>query len=434
MDAIDTFLATFITYIDSGFGLIAGDVAYLSSTLIVIDITLAGLFWAMASQHDVIASLIKKILYVGCFAFIIGNFTLLADIIFASFADLGLRAGGGAMSAADLLRPGYIASVGYDAAAPLLSEISDLLGPVSFFHNFVLIAVMFVAWAIIILAFFILAVQLFVTILEFKLTTLAGFILVPFALWNKTSFLAERVLGNVMTSGIKLMVLAVIIGIGSNLFINVTQAFNTGTDITLSQVMGTVLASLVFFWMGIFAPAIASGLISGAPQLGAGSAAGASAGVAASAYVAGMAARSAGSNIAAGSASAIKSGASLTGGARTAYTMGALASGKSGPSQMAAGLGSVASAGGDALKERAMRPIKAVKEAHKSGTQSVWSASGGSPSTSSTSSASKPENWSNKFETRQRMGQATSAALHSVRDGDRSTSGSAPNLHSKDES
>lgn len=31
MDVIDTFLATFIAYIDSGFGLLAGDVAYLSS-------------------------------------------------------------------------------------------------------------------------------------------------------------------------------------------------------------------------------------------------------------------------------------------------------------------------------------------------------------------------------------------------------------------
>ena len=40
---IDTFLNTFTTYIDSGVGLIKGEVAYLSTTLIVIDITLAGL-------------------------------------------------------------------------------------------------------------------------------------------------------------------------------------------------------------------------------------------------------------------------------------------------------------------------------------------------------------------------------------------------------
>src|SRR3546814_2937102 len=38
------------------------------------------------------------------------------------------------------------------------------------------------------------------------------------SLWNKTSFLAERVLGNVVSSGIKVMVLAVIVGIGSSFF------------------------------------------------------------------------------------------------------------------------------------------------------------------------------------------------------------------------
>ena len=65
MDVIDTFLATFIAYIDTGFGLLAGDVAYLSTTLIVIDITLAGLFWAMSQNADVMAGLIKKVLYVG---------------------------------------------------------------------------------------------------------------------------------------------------------------------------------------------------------------------------------------------------------------------------------------------------------------------------------------------------------------------------------
>ena len=81
LNVIDRFLETFITYIDSGFGLLAGDVAYLTTTLIAIDITLAGLFWALSQNTDVIAQLLKKVLYVGFFAFILGNFTLLAGII-----------------------------------------------------------------------------------------------------------------------------------------------------------------------------------------------------------------------------------------------------------------------------------------------------------------------------------------------------------------
>ncbi|MGH1421605.1 MAG: P-type conjugative transfer protein TrbL [Hyphomonas sp.] len=435
MDVIDTFLATFIAYIDSGFGLLAGDVAYLTSTLIAIDITLAGLFWALGQNTDVIAGFIKKILYVGFFAFVIGNFALLADIVFESFARLGVTAGGSEITADDLLRPGFIASVGFEAANPLLIQISELLGPVAFFHNFVLIAVMFISWAVIMVAFFVLAVQLFITILEFKLTTLAGFVLVPFALWNMTSFLAERVLGNVITSGVKLMVLAVIIGIGSTLFSSVTDAFRTGTDVTLVQVMGTVLAAIVFLWMGIFAPGIASGLITGAPQLGAGSAAGAAAGVAAGTYMAGAASRAAIGAATGGASSAIKAGASLAGGARTSYTLGSVASGASGVGAVAAGVAGVARAGGDAIRRTASRPAHSIREAYTRGSQGAWRATGGAGETATahpSPSASKP-GWARRMQARQSAAHAGQVATHSLRDGDRGSPGAAPRLHDKDE-
>jgi type IV secretion system protein TrbL len=93
---------------------------------------------------------------------------------------------------------------------------------VSFFLNFIQIFVLLIAWLIVVIAFFILVVQLFVTLIEFKLTTLAGFILVPFGLFGKTAFLAERVLGNVVASGVKVLVLAVI---GTTLFGEFTQGF-----------------------------------------------------------------------------------------------------------------------------------------------------------------------------------------------------------------
>jgi hypothetical protein len=79
-------------YIDSGFGLLAGDVAFLTSILIAIDITLAGLFWALTGEDNVIAQLIRKVLCVGFFALLLSNFQGLADIVFQSFAGLGLKA------------------------------------------------------------------------------------------------------------------------------------------------------------------------------------------------------------------------------------------------------------------------------------------------------------------------------------------------------
>ena len=203
LSVIDSFLQAFITYIDSGFGLLGGEVHFLTATLIGIDVTLAGLFWAMGGENDVIGRFIRKVLYIGAFAYILNSFSRLANIIFQSFAQAGLTAGGGTMSAADLLKPGRLAGTGFSAAWPLLNQASQMLGFTSFFDNFLTIAVLLFAWVLVVIAFFILAVQMFVTILEFKLTSLAGFILVPFALWNRTSFLAERVLGNVVSSGIK---------------------------------------------------------------------------------------------------------------------------------------------------------------------------------------------------------------------------------------
>ena len=110
---VDTFLDTFTSYIDSGFGLLGGDVAFLVGILVGLDIVLAGVFWALAGEDNIPAQLIRKVLYVGFFALLLSNFQSLADIIFQSFAGLGLKATGTSLTSADLMRPGFVASTGF---------------------------------------------------------------------------------------------------------------------------------------------------------------------------------------------------------------------------------------------------------------------------------------------------------------------------------
>ncbi|MBR1243518.1 P-type conjugative transfer protein TrbL [Bradyrhizobium sp. AUGA SZCCT0274] len=326
LSVIDRFTVTFSRYIDSGFGILGGDVSFLSSTLVAIDLTLAGLAWSLRGDEQVVVALAKKVLYVGAFAFIIGNFKSLADIVFNSFSSIGLKAGGGSLTAADLMRPGFVASAGFTAAHPLLEECSQFSG-FDVLTNLPTILILLLCWILIVLAFFVLSVQLFVTLIEFKLTTLASFILVPFALWGKTSFLAEKTLGNVIASGIKVMVLAIIVGIGSTIFGELATTLTRPIDIT--SAMSLLLAAISLLGLGIFGPGIAAGLVSGAPQLGAGAAAGTVAGAAA--VTAGGAAIAAGGLRAAagGSVSAVRSAASLAGqaggssGASAAASLGA---------------------------------------------------------------------------------------------------------------
>ena len=432
---IDTFLNTFTTYIDSGFGLIKGEVAYLSSTLIVIDIALAGLFWAWGADEDILQRLVKKTLYIGFFAFIITNFNNLSAIVFNSFAGLGLKAGGSTISTATFLQPGHLAQVGLDAGQPLLDAASQMMGFTSFFANFVQIAVLMISWLLVLIAFFILAVQLFVTLIEFKLTTLAGFILIPFALFNKTAFLAEKVLGNIVASGVKVMVLAVIVGIGTGLFSQFTQTY-TGGQPTIEQALSVVLAALALLGLGIFGPGIATGLVSGAPQLGAGAAVGTGLAVAGTAMACagalGLAGRGA-MAAASGTAAAARGGAAMAGGASSAYSLAS--AGRSGASGVAAGLGGVGRAAASAavapVRRMAARAADSMKDSFSAGAQSSFAMTGGSSTmgtvggggaaadtAGSASDASAPPAWAQRLRRNQAMTHGAQAAAQALRSGD----------------
>lgn len=455
---IDRFLDTFSRYIDSGFGLLQGEVAFLTATLIVIDMTIAGLYWAMSHAtgqgDDVIAKLLRKVLYVGAFAYIIGNFNWLAGIVFRSFAGLGLTATSSAITMENFLQPGRLAKTGIDAGAPILEQIGDMAGFPEVFTNIDPIVVMFLAWLVVILCFFVLAVQLFITLIEFKLTTLAGFVLVPFALWNKTSFLAEKVLGNVVSSGVKVLVLAVIVGIGSGLF----AEFQTVPDEpSIDHALVVMLASLALLALGIFGPGIATGLVSGAPQLGAGAMAGAAVGAVGTGVAIGAAATGVGGAVAAGArmapaavklaGSGARAAASTAGSARSAFQSGSAAAGGGAKGAMA-GLGNVAktgaqtagqkaAAGARSLKDRTAAAFRADGAAPASGGGAA--AAGGAATQGSAAGGDAPAAagqkqpaWAKRLHRRQQMTHAATTTAHTLRGGDGGGSGQGPSLRDSD--
>ena len=439
---IDNFLGVFTSYIDSGFGLLGGEVAFIATTLIVIDVTLAALFWSWGADDDIVARLVKKTLFVGVFAYLIGNWNNLARIVFESFAGLGLQASGTGFSVQDLMRPGRVAQTGLDAGRPLLESISDLMGWVSFFENFIQIACLLFAWALVLLAFFILAIQLFITLIEFKLTTLAGFVLIPFGLFGKTAFMAERVLGNVISSGIKVLVLAVIIGIGSTLFSQFTAGFGGATP-TIDDAMAVVLAALSLLGLGIFGPGIANGIVSGGPQLGAGAAVGTGLAVGGAALAAGGAAGLAlrgGAATLSGGATAIRGGAAAAGATSAAYSLGAL--GQSGAAGIASGLGGVARATGSAAVSPLRRAAQSVKSSFSAGAKVGFGATGGSSSmgtvagdagaAASTPTADGPPAWARRMRRGQAMSHGVTLAAHAIRSGDGHGGGSSINLSESD--
>jgi type IV secretion system protein TrbL len=421
---IDRFTETFGRYIDSGFGLLAGDVAFLTSVLVALDITLAGLFWAMVGEDNLPAQLIRKVLYVGFFALLLNNFKGLADVVFQSFAGLGLKASGASLTPADLMRPGFVASTGFTASRPLLEKAGELIGITSFFTNFVTIVVLMLAWLIVLLAFFILSVQLFITIVEFKLTVLAGFVLVPFALFGQTAFLAERVLGNVISAGIKLMVLAVVVGIGATLFGTLVRPSG---EITLTQAASTILAAIAVFGLAVFVPGIAAGLVAGGPQLGAGAAVATGAALSGTAVAGGMLASGAARLTGRAAGGSLKAAAALTGRVGAAYEAG----GGQGVARTAI------TAPATRLITAATAP---VRDAHRRGAAQGYrdaeppdpsDPGRGADALGSGGSRAEPPAWARNLARRQRLTQAGLMAAGALREGDRAIGGGGPDLKDK---
>lgn len=418
---IDTFLDIFVRYIDSGFGLIGGEVGFLSSTLVAIDVTLAALIWSWGPGEDILQRLVRKCLYVGVFAFIIGNFATLADILFRSFAGLGLKAGGGGISIETFMRPGALAAVGLDAGWPLLKEAGELMGVTAFFANFVQIAILMLAWAIIILAFFILAVQVFVTLIEFKLVTLAGFVLLPFALFGRTAFMAERVLGHVVSSGIKVLVLGVITAIGSGLFQQFLSASGTG-ETTAEQCLAIALAALALMGLGMFGPGIANGIVTGGPQLGAGSAAGTAIAAAGTAVAATAAGGLAGGAVAAGTRSGALFLSRTAGAASVAYQGGV--DGKTGAARVMGGVAGLGKAASEASFSPLRRAAGAIGSAYKSGQEKGEIPADGQ--------RDRQPGWARAMGRRQSVSHGASAAAHAVHAGDGAGGGASVDLQEKD--
>jgi type IV secretion system protein TrbL len=453
---IDQFLNTFAAYIESGFGLLRGEVAFLTATLIVIDMTIAGLYWAMSHAtgqgEDVIAKLLRKVLYVGAFAYIINNFNWLASIVFRSFAGLGITATGSAITMENFLQPGRLAKTGIDAGAPILEQIGEMAGFPEVFVNLDPIVVMFLAWLVVVLCFFVLAIQLFITLIEFKLTTLAGFVLVPFALWNKTAFLAEKVLGNVVASGVKVLVLAVIVGIGSGLF---AQFQVHPAEPSIDHALVIMLASLTLLALGIFGPGIATGLVSGAPQLGAGAMAGAAVGAAGTAVAIGAAATGVGGAVAAGgrmaraaeklAGSGARAATSAASSAKSAFQAGSAAAG--GAKGAMAGLGNVAKTGAQSAGRAAASRASAAGQRMAAPFRAGWNgpaadsgataggagASGQAATGEATSGAANAQPaWAKRLHRRQQLTHAATTTAHTLRGGDGGGSGQGPSLRDSD--
>lgn len=260
---VNSFLDQFLAVADSGFGLIQGDVGYVLNALIAISIVLAGTQWVLA-QEAPLAPFFRKVLFVSFFAFLINNWNFLATAINQSGAMLGLRAGGGGLTLAELHNPGRVGQIGTE----LFGRTTALADGMTIITDFVPLITIWIAAFFVMLGFFVLALQLFVTLVAFKLGSLAAFVALPWGVFSGTAWVAERPLGWVVGSAIRLFVLAFIASIAIT-FVNTLPAALT---LDAGGALNVMLFGLTVLGLAWFGPQLASEVVQGQPHLAAGDA------------------------------------------------------------------------------------------------------------------------------------------------------------------
>ncbi|MFT4956430.1 MAG: type IV secretion system protein TrbL [Brevundimonas sp.] len=263
-------MVVFSTTITEGFDALSGPVSGIFGMMIVLVVALTGIQWALSSQREMLAAGFGKVLLIGAFAWLINDWQALSETIYAGFIELGLTAGGGSLSRAEFLNPGAVLAQGWEIVRALGETPAPVDNPLDVAGNLADALILSLAMIGIMLAFAVLALQIIVSLIEFKIVTLGGFVLLPFGIWSRSAFLAERPLGYVVSSGLKVLALALVVSGARSVFDQLQPSANPD----LYEALTILVASLLLAMLAVFIPNLAGALVTGGPALGAGAAMG----------------------------------------------------------------------------------------------------------------------------------------------------------------
>ncbi|MEW6017808.1 MAG: type IV secretion system protein, partial [Pseudomonadota bacterium] len=211
-------MVAFSNTVSAGFNALEGAVNGIFGLMIALVVALTGIQWALSANREVLAAGFGKVLLIGFFAYLINDWHQLSETLQVGFIQLGLTAGGGSLSQNDFLNPGAILHQGWQIVKALGETPAPVNNPVDIAGNLTDALILGLAMIGIMISFAVLAIQIIVTLLEFKIVTLGGFVLLPFGIWSKSSFLAERPLGYVVSSGLKVLALAIVVSGARSVF------------------------------------------------------------------------------------------------------------------------------------------------------------------------------------------------------------------------
>jgi type IV secretion system protein TrbL len=426
-------LQNFIAAFSGGYARLQGSANSLLGILVGIEVVLLGL-WAALGGGDNVVGIFKKILHIGAWVWLVQSYPTLCKAFMESLVQAGLTAGGGG-DVSLLMDPSRLAGYGLDATEPLTQKLADL--GVTDLPDLIIFGFAYLA---IMACFLIMAIHVFLAVLEYYLFAALVGIFLPFGLLAPTKFLAEKAVGAVVSSSVKLMVLAFVLSVVDPVL---SQIHFQGPEIKLNELWSVFLTVCTLMLLTWKAPSLASALLGGSPHLGAGDVLQAASAPIAAGMAAGAIAARAGAGAASTGGAAAAGAAGGAGAPRAPSPSPAPAGGSAGASAIPAptgGSGSSTGAAGDKGSSGPGGKDSAGSAGASAGTRAPVGASaslvqsamgkaqgaGASPSASGRSAASSRDRSANSSAPAASSGATTATASTTVSAGGGGSAGSSP--------
>ncbi|NLS20289.1 P-type conjugative transfer protein TrbL [Rhizobium sp. P40RR-XXII] len=221
-----------------------------------IEIAIAAVWLAIntASLDAWFAELVRRIMFIGLFAFILDKGPAFAKAIVDSLFQIG--AGNGSVSPANI----------FDAGIQVASKMSEQVKFGLFEDNSLAIAAVF-AMVVVVVSFSLVAAIFVAVMVEMYVGLLAGVIMLGLGGSSFTKDFAVRYLVYAFSVGMKLMGLVMIAKIGSDILLGLGDAPTATSDqfITTLSIAGI---SVVIFVVAMYVPPILQGVVQGASVSG----------------------------------------------------------------------------------------------------------------------------------------------------------------------
>ncbi|TDQ37770.1 P-type conjugative transfer protein TrbL [Tepidicella xavieri] len=241
----------------------------LFALLLTIELAVTGTKYVLEKDdtRSLIAALANKILGVGFFYALLQFAPTWIPALINSFRDAGATVGG-----ATALSPSAVFARGLNFVIIIFKSISDM----DMWDAIGVVLAALPAAVFIIIAFVVVAGQLLVTLIESYFVISAAVIFLGFGGSRWTQDFVQKYLGYAISVGVKLMTLYLLIGASNTLFTGWAGLLSSSTAglqfiINAWVVMGGAAFFAFLAWM---IPSLASSMLSGAPSLTGGAAAG----------------------------------------------------------------------------------------------------------------------------------------------------------------